>query len=374
MPSAPTSDSPSVDKDFGKHVYGIKQKRIAWNEKYYVRDENNADVLFAVRDLKFFKALGAGLVAVIVYGLVLGVFVMAAASTAGAAEAYTGTTVSSAPETSTGTAPARKNNRRNVPATSTVPESAPVMTSTGIPTGTFVPVSHTTAVKPAGTKTAAEIAKENEEAMKRLEETMKTFNTKTSSGVAVKSKRATDTVESPLIEIGSYLALLLAVLTGMALYPKRHIRFYRNDNDTKSAPVFSIVQTRRFEFPHQKYRMEDSAGNLMATFEKNVFTNVFRRRWWIILPDGRKFLIKEDSIILSLFRRLVPVIGQFIRTNFVFFDLRNDPNQTRPIGIFKRKFELFDNYLLDLKDDPAFTIPRKVAIGLSVLLDTGEKR
>ncbi len=112
----------------------------------------------------------------------------------------------------------------------------------------------------------------------------------------------------------------------------------------------------------------------MATFEKNVFTNVFRRRWWIILPDGRKFLIKEDSIILSLFRRLVPIIGQFIRTNFVFFDLQNDPNQTRPIGIFKRKFELFDNYMLDLKNDPAFTIPRKVAIGLAILLDTGEKR
>ncbi len=111
----------------------------------------------------------------------------------------------------------------------------------------------------AGTKTAAEIAKENEEAMKRLEETMKTFNTKTSADVAAKTRRASDVAESPLIEIGSYLALLLAVLTGMALYPKRHIRFYKNDGDTKSAPVFSIVQTRRFEFPHQKYRMEDSS-------------------------------------------------------------------------------------------------------------------
>ena len=49
--------SSAESADFSKHVYGIKQKRIALSEKYYVRDENNADVLFAVRDLKFFKAL-----------------------------------------------------------------------------------------------------------------------------------------------------------------------------------------------------------------------------------------------------------------------------------------------------------------------------
>lgn len=57
MPESVRSSGFAESSDFSKHVYGIKQKRIAWNEKYYVRDENNADVLFAVRELKFFKAL-----------------------------------------------------------------------------------------------------------------------------------------------------------------------------------------------------------------------------------------------------------------------------------------------------------------------------
>lgn len=271
--------------------------------------------------------------------------------------------------TSTGTTPIRRSNRKNAAATSVATGSSAVTAPSATTTNAATPV---TTAKPSGTKTAAEIAKENEEAVKRLQETLKSLESRNSAKAPVEKTK--DSEGNPLAVIGSYLALLLAVLTGMALYPKRHIRFYHNDKDVKSAPVFTIVQTRRFEFPHQKYRMEDAAGNLMATFEKNVFTNVFRRRWWIVLPDGRKFLIKEDSVILSLFRRLVPVIGQFIRTNFVFFDLQYDPDQTRPIGIFKRKFELFDNYLLDLKNDPAFTLPRKVAIGLSILLDTGEKR
>jgi Flp pilus assembly protein protease CpaA len=42
--------------------------------------------------------------------------------------------------------------------------------------------------------------------------------------------------------------------------------------------------------------------------------------------------------------------------------------------MFKRKIELFDNYVLDLSPDPSYSIPRQVAIAIAVLLDTGEKR
>lgn len=170
------------------------------------------------------------------------------------------------------------------------------------------------------------------------------------------------------------LALLAGTAATMAVFPKRHIRFYENDAfDASTPPEANILQLSRFEFPKMRYRMDDKDGAHLATFEKNVFTNVFRRKWLIVLPDGRKFLVKEDSILLSLLRRFMP-FGNFIRTNFAFYDLQADPEQKRMVGIFKRKFELFDNYLLDLSNDPAFGIPRKVAIGLSILLDTGEKR
>ena len=44
---------------FSKNTYGIKQKRISLKEKYYVRTTENVDILFAVRDLKFFQSLFA---------------------------------------------------------------------------------------------------------------------------------------------------------------------------------------------------------------------------------------------------------------------------------------------------------------------------
>ncbi len=40
---------------FGKHKYGIKQKKIAINEKYYIKDENNNDLFFSIRRLHFWR-------------------------------------------------------------------------------------------------------------------------------------------------------------------------------------------------------------------------------------------------------------------------------------------------------------------------------
>ncbi len=76
--SSKTDDAggmPTHSGAFSKHVYGIKQKRVSLlAEKYYVRDENNVDLLFAVRKLKVFKSILAGLAAVIVYLGIMGVF------------------------------------------------------------------------------------------------------------------------------------------------------------------------------------------------------------------------------------------------------------------------------------------------------------
>ena len=68
--------------------------------------------------------------------------------------------------------------------------------------------------------------------------------------------------------------------------------------------------------------------------------------------------------------RRFAILGSFIRTNFVFTDSESHKN----LGMFKRKFEIFDNYSLDLSDDISYAIPRQYAIGMAVLLDTWEKR
>jgi len=91
----------------------------------------------------------------------------------------------------------------------------------------------------------------------------------------------------------------------------------------------------------------------------------------VLSPAGAIIsVIKEDSIILSLLRRVLgPALG-LLRTNFVFFKGNSD----HPIGEFNRKFTLLDRYVLDLTSDPEHSLDRRVALALGVMLDTGEGR
>lgn len=138
-----------------------------------------------------------------------------------------------------------------------------------------------------------------------------------------------------------------------------------NKNDTE----FTISQDNVYEFIHKHYTLKQNEVEI-AQFDKNVFTDILRKKWHMYY-NGKHILIKEESVILGILRRLgVP----FIRTNFIFLDVTNDPKSNIIIGYFKRKFEIFDNYLLDMTNDPSFIVPREIAICMSILLDCGERR
>ena len=83
-------------------------------------------------------------------------------------------------------------------------------------------------------------------------------------------------------------------------------------------------------------------------------------------------LAQEDSLLMSLLRRLLPpIITVFIaRTNFIMH--RHGESQT--LGEFNRRFTLFDKYVLDMTADREHALDRRMAIALGVLLDTGERR
>lgn len=42
---------------FSENIYGVKQKRVAINEKYYIKDKDNKDVFFSVRRIHFWRSL-----------------------------------------------------------------------------------------------------------------------------------------------------------------------------------------------------------------------------------------------------------------------------------------------------------------------------
>jgi len=166
--------------------------------------------------------------------------------------------------------------------------------------------------------------------------------------------------------LGSLVALFAV---GIALSAKRHVTFYRDE--TKGAKLLEVLQDRKWQPITATYTVRDPAGRPLALLWKNYLYNLVRKRWYVKAPDGTTlYLAKEDSVILSLLRRLLGPLFGLLRTNFVI--VRGDSDDV--VGEFNRKFTILDRYVLDLKVDRNRLFDRRVALALGVMLDTGERR
>lgn len=160
----------------------------------------------------------------------------------------------------------------------------------------------------------------------------------------------------------------ILVILGMKFSKKRHVSFYTNDDRT--VRVLEVLQDAKVHFVNATYTVRDAEGMVLARFRKNYLFNLFRRKWEVLDPNGAvEWVAREDSIILSLVRRVVPFMG-LLRTNFIF----QRAGSERVIGEFKRKFTILDRYVLDLNADRARVLDRRIAVALGVMLDTGERR
>ena len=179
--------------------------------------------------------------------------------------------------------------------------------------------------------------------------------------------------------IGIVLAILLLVagiissaVLGIKLSPKRHISFFTDES--KENLLLQVLQDHKFQPIVATYTVLTPEGDLLGRMRKNYLYNFFRRRWDVADPQGRIVLIgREDSLLLSLLRRLLgPMLG-FLRANFILVVPRPDGGEVTR-GEFNRNFTIFDRYVLDLSRDRPRMIDRRLAIALGVLLDTGEHR
>src|SRR5688500_5243207 len=197
-----------------------------------------------------------------------------------------------------------------------------------------------------------------------------------------------------LVTAGLYMALMAAVATGsaqggggnplallflllpvvfvvvaMALSKKRHVTFYRDESKTQK--MFDVLQDKKVQFPMRTYTVRDASGTPLASFKKNYLYNLFRKRWEMRSPNGTVMCVaKEDSIILSLLRRVLGPLYGLLRTNFLITRGTGDT----VVGEFKRKFTILDRYVLDLSADRRRDLDRRLALALGVMLDTGERR
>lgn len=172
-----------------------------------------------------------------------------------------------------------------------------------------------------------------------------------------------------VVLVGIVAAIAALVVALVALYPKRHVYFYRDDS--KQDKLLEVLQDRKFMPIVATYTIRDASGSVLARLRKNILTNLLRKKWWCYNPDGSvRCVVKEDSVILSLLRRFLGPLFGILRTNFIYCDAQTD----EVIGEFNRKFTILDRYVLDLRADPARQLDRRVALAIGVMLDTGERR
>ena len=170
-----------------------------------------------------------------------------------------------------------------------------------------------------------------------------------------------------LLAVGGGFAVLFVV--GIALSAKRHVTFYRDAS--KRERLLEVLQEKKFQPITATYTVRDAKGTPLGRFRKNYLYNTFRKRWYVDGPDGSAaYVAKEDSIILSLLRRVLGPFFGLLRTNFIILRAGSD----EVIGEFKRKFTILDRYVLDMSADRQRLVDRRVALALGVMLDTGERR
>ncbi|MDP3769208.1 MAG: hypothetical protein Q8S13_14445 [Dehalococcoidia bacterium] len=163
------------------------------------------------------------------------------------------------------------------------------------------------------------------------------------------------------------LAVLFVVAIGLSV--KRHITFYRDESRRSS--LLEVLQDKKFQPIVATYTVRTPAGETLANLRKNYLFNIFRKRWYCDAPDGSRICVaKEESIILSMLRRLLGPLFGLLRTNFII--LRGDSDDV--IGEFNRKLTILDRYVLDMSQDRARKLDRRIALAIGVMLDTGERR
>lgn len=172
-----------------------------------------------------------------------------------------------------------------------------------------------------------------------------------------------------LILLGGLGFIPILLVVAIALSKKRHTTIYRDEGMREE--LLTVQQDKKWQFITWTYTVTEPRGGVVARLSKNMLYNLFRKRWYLDGPDGRRLATaKEDSIILSMLRRLLGPLFGLLRTNFVI--MRGDSEDV--IGEFNRKYTILDKYVLDLKADRQRTLDRRLALAMGLMLDTGERR
>lgn len=156
------------------------------------------------------------------------------------------------------------------------------------------------------------------------------------------------------------LTLIFAAII-FALAPKRFVVLYSTEALTGKS--LSVVQENRLAFPRIRYSIRSEDGGTIARCEKNALRGLglARQRWWILDRSTSAAIgyADEQSFATAWARKLV---GIFVNVRAAWSITVGD----RKVGSIQPQDGAV---VLDVSSDPTFTLDRRTALGLALVLE-----
>ena len=153
---------------------------------------------------------------------------------------------------------------------------------------------------------------------------------------------------------------------------KENIRFFVDESESQE--LFHIQGRSWLDTGGSRYDVNDAQDGHIGILSHIFGKSLVRSTWRLSTPDEEEIAIAhERSQTMGILRRaidFVPDIGGLIPIPYNFDILIGG----EVIGHLNRKFNLRDQYVLDLAGDPERKLDRRLATALAVGLDTLQNR
>ena len=177
---------------------------------------------------------------------------------------------------------------------------------------------------------------------------------------------------TPLAEDEHPSAQPVAYVRQKRMAVKENIRFFADEGETQE--VFHIQGRSWLDTGGSRYDINDAQDGHIGIISHIFGKSLIRSTWRVQAPDEQEIAVAhERSQAMAILRRaidFVPDIGGLIPIPYNFDIVAGD----EVIGKMNRKFNLRDQYVLDLSGDPERKLDRRLAIALAVGLDTLQNR
>lgn len=176
------------------------------------------------------------------------------------------------------------------------------------------------------------------------------------TGITASAILATQGRPGPLAGVLLLTAAFVALI--LFLIPPNEIFLCR---DPAMLQVDLVVrQRRRLPIAASEYETADPSGIPLASFRKNRWSSLGRRRWWIVTPQSTVIgWAEEDSLPRALAKKVAGQAVRALRSNYRFI----------LEGKFVGRLERRDHEsVIDLGPDAENRFDRRIALPLSVLI------